>query len=176
MNTTERNKLVREIKEAILKVPETAESGDRAWTKEIKLRLERLAEKHDCDTCPNSKNGNKGWLYDQTWFTKSEKGRLKSVPFVMESEWRNNMEYIKYDFEKLLLANSPIKLMVFQSTASKPEEMQNRFREMESGINDYKYDNSGIYILACYVLKNGRHMFDIRIFEKKLGKKARPID
>lgn len=58
------------------------------------------------------------WLYDLHWYTESGKYAVKSMPLVMECEWNNRrgddaLGGLKYDFQKLVVSNSPLRLMVF---------------------------------------------------------------
>ncbi len=62
------------------------------------------------------------WLYDLVWYENNVSPiGLKSLHLVVESEWKNprgNVDYlqdIQDDFEKLIVARSPHKLMIFES-------------------------------------------------------------
>src|SRR5690606_23789575 len=74
------------------------------------------AERHDwkfgAAGCPGRCNSE--WLYDLVWYRNNEAGLLHQIGLIMESEWSRAMEEIRYDFEKLLVAKAPIKVMVFQ--------------------------------------------------------------
>ena len=51
------------------------------------------------------------FLYDIVWYRSNEIG-LKNVELVVESELGRGLEVIKYDFEKLLLANAKMRIMI----------------------------------------------------------------
>jgi hypothetical protein len=66
---------------------------------------------------------NREWLYDLHWYTEDEEPYLPiRLPLVVECEWnpkrkgdKKKIPYagIKYDFQKLLVANSELRLMIF---------------------------------------------------------------
>jgi hypothetical protein len=65
---------------------------------------------------------NNEWLYDLHWYTEAEEPYLPtSLPLVVECEWNprkkgvRKIPYsgIKYDFQKLLVANAELRLMIF---------------------------------------------------------------
>ncbi len=53
------------------------------------------------------------WLYDILWWHQDNPEYMIDVPLVAETEWGND-EAFKYDFQKLLLARSKYKIMVFE--------------------------------------------------------------
>lgn len=66
---------------------------------------------------------NSEWLYDLHWYTEgNEPYSPTSLPLVVECEWnpkkrgeKKKIPYsgIKYDFQKLLIANADLRLMIF---------------------------------------------------------------
>ena len=99
------------------------------------------------------------WLYDLHWYTEHEKQRelphiygyrLKTLPLVVECEWEyiNRKERdkykrgertgvdlwgaVKYDFQKLLIANADLRLMIFQkrSDSSQNDKLDDYFIEV----------------------------------------------
>lgn len=54
------------------------------------------------------------WLYDASWHHSDTSNRLTSVPMVAESEW-GNIKKIEEDFQKLLLARSAVRVMVYDA-------------------------------------------------------------
>jgi hypothetical protein len=126
-------------------------SGDTAWTQKIKEVIGDIGIHHDYVVCasgfPEKFDGE--WLFDLIWYKNNENGRLDNVPLVMESEWLKSYSDIRFDFEKLLVANSPIKVMVFQNRGDTFNEI---FDKLAMGIKEYAFKTPAIYILACYQL------------------------
>jgi hypothetical protein len=65
---------------------------------------------------------NTEWLYDLHWHTENEEPYLSTgLPLVVECEWKPKKKKdsktpysgIKYDFQKLLVANADLRLMIF---------------------------------------------------------------
>lgn len=88
--------------------------GDGSWwTKEIKTQLCRIGQELGCYTCASQVEKrfvNHGeWLFDVTWLEWNDK--LYSVPMVAECEW-GDLDHIRDDFQKLLVARADIRLMV----------------------------------------------------------------
>ena len=91
---------------------------DKGWTAAIHRALHILGDdagfyvythKNDYDPTVNE------WLYDQVWCQRDEKGVLQKVFMVMESEWKTAWSEVIYDFNKLLLARSDLRVFVFES-------------------------------------------------------------
>lgn len=113
----------REISENLSRIWDIAEdSTPTIWTAAVNTILATTAKQNNrkyftaskLRTCENPE-----WLYDFVWYDNNEFG-LNNVYLVVESEWKNpwgNEDYcydIQYDFEKLILARSPYKLMIFE--------------------------------------------------------------
>ena len=128
------------------------------WTKEIKRVFIELGHKEGFKVCAHGVDtaDAKEWLYDLVWYRDDENGRLESVPLVLESEWEAKYEGIKYDFEKLLLARTVYKVMIFQG------EIESHFEELKESILAFKDPGaSGTFILAGF--DGERFEFDIRV-------------
>jgi hypothetical protein len=63
------------------------------------------------------------WLYDLHWFKEGGSYRMTSLPLVVECEWaykrkgdedKDDYSAVKWDFQKLLVANAKLRLMVFR--------------------------------------------------------------
>ena len=77
---------------------------------------------------------------------------------ILESEWNRDPYEIRYDFEKLLIAKSPIKVMVFQDSK---DNLPLLWSLLETGIRTFKTEpTSEKYILAGF--KNAEYEFEIR--------------
>ncbi len=106
--------------------------SEAEWTLGIQAILARLGHEEKFKVCANKKNVGRGfeqirqfvagetpehgeWLYDILWYHQKQVDPkyMLDVPLVLESEWRNHVAY-EYDFQKLLLARSTYKVMIFQ--------------------------------------------------------------
>lgn len=138
--------------------------GDASWTKIIKQNLSILGAKLGYETCASGTDNftHNEWLYDLIWFKEEGEGidkRMVEVPLIMESEWNLKFDEIKYDFEKLLLGNSPVKLMICQSKS--PKDL---FPYFEDAISKYRLQRTNeTYIIA--ILKIPDEIFNIRKIE-----------
>src|SRR5437660_330921 len=118
MNTLPASNLESEIISALEAVPAQIPGGmgEGVWTTAIKSSLIALGKKHGYGVCasgfPNKCDAE--WLYDLVWFRNDRAQHLREVGLVAESELRVEPAEIKFDFEKLLVARSPLILMVFQ--------------------------------------------------------------
>lgn len=137
--------------------------GDYNWTLKFKELLAILGERKGFKVCTSGFQNqfNNEWLYDMVWYQEDEYQRLIDVPLVVESEWGSKLEQIKFDFEKLLLANSPNKLMICQSYSSKVETLLNYF---EKAIQSYKLNKPGDkYMVAILDIKEEEFKFEVFI-------------
>lgn len=88
----------------------------------------------------NDKFVNREWLFDLCWYKEDEtlKYGLKSLDLTVESEWTNKRKEdkedpyggIKYDFQKLLVANMGLCLMVFEVTKEGREDLSEYFEKV----------------------------------------------
>lgn len=112
------------IKLALELIPEQAAAGqwtsEGQWTIAVKGALVSVGKTLGYCTASHGCQSDAGqeWLYDVVWFQKDEEGSLIEVPLVAESEWGNE-PLIGEDFDKLLVARSKYRVMVFQATSEK---------------------------------------------------------
>ena len=88
----------------------------------------------------NDKFVNREWLFDLCWYKEDKNLRygLKSLDLAVESEWTNKRKEdkedpyggIKYDFQKLLVVNMGLCLMVFEVTKEGREELSKYFEKV----------------------------------------------
>lgn len=64
--------------------------------------------------CENANCGE--WLFDLAWYKYNSKRQMENLFLAMESEWGKEAD-IRVDFEKLLVARSQYRLMVFQGNS-----------------------------------------------------------
>jgi hypothetical protein len=132
------------------------------------------------------------WLYDLHWYTEHERQRefphiygyrLRTVPLVVECEWEyinpeERKKYkrgecksfdgygaVKYDFQKLLVANADLRLMIFQKklNSTKNAELDNYFVEV---IESYIHLDQGAECLFIRFPRNKKN-FEYAIYAKK---------
>ena len=85
------------------------------------------------------------WLFDVVWYIENSNGQLLNVPLVVESEWDKKYGGIKYDFEKLLLANAERRLMICQA---KESYQINLIENLLNAVNVYKHNTGNRYLIA----------------------------
>lgn len=134
--------------------------GDRHWTLRIKSRLAQLGAEYQFETCASGlRDECEGeWLYDLVWFRNAD-GRLHEIGLVAESEWSTHFDYLRYDFEKLLVAISPLKLMIFQCHEG---QLVDYFTRFEQGVRSFSQQLPGqTYVLAAFLIGSEelRHHF-----------------
>lgn len=140
-------------------------NGNNNWTLEIKKELAQLGTSKEYKICTSGFQDeyNNEWLYDLVWYSEDDSNKLIDVPLVVESEWGSNLEQIKFDFEKLLLANSTNKLMICQCYKHNYEKLTKYF---ESAIQSYRLNRTGDrYLFAILDIDN--EVFNFEVFEKK---------
>ncbi len=113
------------------------------WTRGIKRRLYDLGCKYDYTICASGLDGDSEaeWLYDVVWYKEDGKGqdaRLVDVPMIAECEWNAGIGHIKYDFEKLLLGNAPLRVMICQATTDTMQATKDYFAD---AIDKYPYNS-----------------------------------
>ena len=154
-----------EIKSAIKAIPSLSEFPNEGrnpkWTKAIRLAIGKLGENLGYEVC--GLPFQEGWLFDLCWFSTTDTSdqKLLNMTLAMESELNKKYSEIKYDFEKLLIAKSKFKILVFQA---KGQTITDYFKKVEQSIRTYQSGSSGeIYLLACYDYENEE--FEIKRIE-----------
>jgi hypothetical protein len=150
------------------------------WTLQIKKILDDIGRK---TYGTNVKNGREfftaasglmkqhEWLYDLVWYEyDTNKNKLTNIYLVAESEWKtswNKKSYLtdlQYDFEKLLLARSPYRLMIFDGYSE--EELKSYISHFNSIIDEYHHSQKNDrYMYAAWLNsnKNSEFIFDLKI-------------
>jgi hypothetical protein len=151
-----------EIISAISSVPATIlpGKGDGIWTTAIKRSLITLGRTKGYDVCasgfPNECHGE--WLFDLIWYRNEPQEHLREIGLIMESELSIDPLKIKYDFEKLLAAKAPIKVMVFQDYQN---NLPTLWSLLETGIRNFQTRPANEkYILAGY--ENAKDAFSFK--------------
>ena len=163
MNSTE---LALPIEDAIItrikKLPADLGKGrrDTDWTVELTRAIGTLGEERGWRVCSSKCHDlfDGGWLYDLTWYRNGPNEQLQELGLVLESEWCQNLQFIKFDFEKLLQAKAPIKVFVFQDCNGNLPQICSF---LETGIACFKPQGQHeTYILAAY--QEDKHEFSVK--------------
>ncbi|MFT7528299.1 MAG: hypothetical protein ACI9LY_003460 [Arenicella sp.] len=120
--------------------------------KEIKTKLasETCAMNPNFITRSSADRKSREWLYDLTVREFNEKKQLISIPLVVEIELSDNkFSGIRYDFNKLLQADSPTKILVIQQKTY--ERATAIFNQLRPCIEQYQHRSECIYMIACWV-------------------------
>jgi hypothetical protein len=151
-----------EIVSTIVSIPKTmpAGKGDGEWTKAIKRSLIALGKNKSYNICTSGfpDECEREWLFDLVWYRNDPPEHLREIGLIVESEWSFNSTHIKFDFEKLLIAKSLLKVMIFQDFRDNSAEL---YSLLETGIRSFKTEPANEkYILACY--QNARDVFAVK--------------
>jgi len=112
--------------------------GDR--TKLIKGILHAMANKRKLTFYPyvTDARGSRELLCDFVWLRRP-KGRLERAELVAECEWANSIKSILFDFRKLMLIKSDLKLCIYQIKKLMPEGTEHGYlRRFEGVLAKYK--------------------------------------
>ncbi|HNL84608.1 MAG TPA: hypothetical protein PKO18_05155 [Chitinophagales bacterium] len=93
---------------------------------------------------------NQEWLYDVVWYKNNENNILEKTILVVESELSNrSINSLKYDFEKLLLSNSDLRVMICfgQGNFNFPQNVNGIIESFNNYVTTYQNLNSGDRIL-----------------------------
>lgn len=86
------------------------------------------------------------WLYDIVWFKENEKNHLSEIEMVLESEMAYGLGDIKFDFEKLLLANAPHRVMICMvGDKLSIDDIKNY---ADNAVESYRYLKTGDRVLT----------------------------
>ncbi|MGR6831315.1 hypothetical protein [Aliivibrio wodanis] len=104
---------------------------------------------------PSYKSKAGEWLYDFIWREFDESDNLKRVVLTMEIEVSDL--YFKYDFNKLLQADSEYKIMVFQ--VKHEQAIEEVFASLQSAVEAYQSNVQSHYLLVGWSTSNNKFMF-----------------
>lgn len=130
---------------------------DGAWTQRIFEEIGRLGHTNGYYVCTKKSlysEANYGeWLFDQCWLEYEEalnpNTPLLSVPLALECEWQMGVSYIKHDFEKLLVSNANLKVMIFQQKdLTDAQVVCAKLMNYIECFDPRRYEQ---YLLCCYV-------------------------
>lgn len=133
---------------------------DVEWTVAVLYEFRDLGIKNGWKVCPGGRGDmdRQGeWLYDMVWYRSDNEDRLRHVELVLESEWAKPRGKIKEDFEKLLVARCPWKIMVYTKTP------RDDLAYLRQGIQLFeRIDQTETYLLARFNEETWR--FDCEAF------------
>ena len=103
--------------------------GRAEWTKCIKRKIVEYAKKEGLYSCAAGvDNADWGeWLYDLTilkYYDNDSNSDIESTELVLESEWDTDDLSIIVDFQKLLLANAKLKVMIYYQNTNVLETLK----------------------------------------------------
>ena len=131
-------------------------NGNGDWTRGVLNAMNRLAEKLSAElgkgiqVCPNkmSPKGAGEWLLDLIWYRMTDDDgdeHLREIVLAMESDWSHYTWDVKYDFEKLLVVRSPIKILIAENYHGDVLSM------VEDELKSYADSTIGeTYLIALY--------------------------
>jgi len=100
------------------------------------------------------------WLYDLVWYTSvidkyanRDIERTTSIPLVMECEWAASLNAIALDFDKLLVANADLRVMVCGGYKNFPAEPV--IEQCNRAVQTYEQGHIGDKFLVCIVPEEG---------------------
>ena len=158
------NEIISTLNSAVKYLHDNKIYGDKNWTNSFKEQLAELGKNYGNEVCTSGFADlyNNEWLYDMVWYKENDKKYLIEVSLVVESEWGGHLNQIKFDFEKLLTANSTHKLMICQSHPSNYDTLIEYFDE---AIDCYQLNKIGErYLIA--VLDKKEEEFYYEVFQK----------
>lgn len=109
---------------------------------------------------------NREWLYDLQWYVeRNDKGYMPLYfPLIVECEWekrksgdKNDDKYsgIKYDFQKLLISNAYLRLMLFPINGqSEAVELRDYFQEAIRSYKCVQKKTKFLFIGFCFQKKD----------------------
>jgi hypothetical protein len=143
--------------------------GDANWTRRIKEVLDGLGDKimdeNNRNIFEQGCNENE-WLYDFVLYEIDETDsieRLQNILLVAEIEWNKSLLGIKYDFEKLLVANAEHRLMICQAKPNRQKQLEEYF---EKAINSYRLLKQGDRFMIAILDADLEEEFTYKVFIK----------
>lgn len=124
------------------------------------------------------------WLYDLVCYRyDNEHYALNDTILVVESEWKGkryasmgndgNDTYgeVKYDFQKLLLSNADVKLLVYKNHNRKDGATESLKQYFQRRIDNYRQGRaSDFFLFACYShKKTGKRYCSVCSYSRKQG-------
>ena len=145
--------------------------GNTWWTEEVKNAVGDVLKERNYKVYASNYNQTDGSerLYDLTGI-EEEDGYLKSIPLVLESEWKNAKgkyeSRIRYDFEKLLVSRAEHRVMVLE--AKSEEKGKEVVERLLQHVKKCRHSTEGDrYLFACCRQVEKKWGFDCSVYVVK---------
>lgn len=129
-----------------------AKASDREWTRQIKLGLMDVAEKHEYEIYASGLPGAAGgeWLYDVSMMRYSAENGIEELALALESEWQQSDWEIANDFSKLVVSRADAR--AFICPAKNPERAKQVFDKLQHLAKQFPSSVSGDqYLISCWI-------------------------
>jgi hypothetical protein len=136
--------------------------SDRDFAVAVKGTLSQMGQKREFHAYPRKCDGNQECMWDASWWLESETGLRLAL--AAESEWGKSAD-VKDDFEKLLVAKCPLKLLITDSR-DKVAGMKDRLERSLRHYRDHVEGELSVWIDLKGSLRRG----ELRAFEYKANK------
>ena len=158
--------LLKEIREGFNDVQNKDIKGYKNWTNAFKDVLLKIGKKEGFKVCTSSLlNKDYGeWLFDLCW-SNEEKGVLRELKLICEIEWKEKIDHIIDDFQKLSVGKADLKIMIVQYNGE--EKFENIKKSCEKSVHKSLFDDGAKYILVG----SGNNENDVKIKWVELWKK-----
>ena len=174
---------MKEIKAGLNNLKVGHPRGNAVWTNAVQTELCKIGRGFGCYVCARGVDeADRGeWLYDVTWLEYEKNGRselnarrkLVDAPLVAECEW-NGEDPVRYDFDKLLLAQANLRLMIFYG--ENREYSERIARQLASKVFSFKAPRWESWLLAawegnplCWFSGNGEEAGEWRFRYFRIG-------
>jgi len=154
------NSLTDKIKESLKKTHREKHKSQREWTIAFKKTLYNLGKKNGYAVYPNKQKMEGEWLFDLCWANEGKNWQtdFKGLKLACEIEWSKNIDEIIYDFQKLTVIDTDIRLMIFQF--NKEDEFNEFITAIETASNYTKIKGYN-YLIAA----SGNNVNEIRLID-----------
>lgn len=103
-------------------------------TKSLLVHLSDAAGRLGYISCPSETDAE--WLYDVVWYKMGVEDHLTNVFLTMESELSDrSINGIRYDFQKLLISNAPVKIMLCLAPSKESKGISKLTEKFQNWIN-----------------------------------------
>lgn len=154
------DELKEKIKNVFIEIgPEIHTRTRKVSTATIFSKLENMAYKIE-NYIPYY-TGNDEFLVDFC-IREEGNGKFKKIPLACECEWNLDFKSIQYDFEKLLVLNADLKVMIFNSADKNKAEKD--MKKLCSIINEFDSKSCGKFIFFSFVDKEASEQIGCFLF------------